>query len=492
MRFPMKPVFRRWSLLVLYILILNLCGLGRHGLLEPDEGRYANMALEILEPEHDWLEPTLSDVAHFDKPPLIYWMTGLSFSIFGVNETAARFPSFLGSLMALAGVALIAFRIYGERAAWWGVLVGATTLQFWALARLLSPDMLLCGLCTLAAGCCLSAGGGSRSWWWAAGAGLWTLAWWDKATACLVPLLALALSLHFTGRRDLLANLRPFRLLLVIIVLGSPWYLLMMERHEELKSFFFHRELAGRVIGHVDGRRGFPGFHFVAAIGLWLPWWPFALAKIATLPEMKGSRSWMERLRAVPFEFVAAFLVLVIFSLISSKLLTYTLTGVPWLAAGLGAAFKYEKFSLKGPKGLLLLSGAAFVGVVVFFLPKYENQLGVNSSTRKVIEVSKRMGAKTWVCDRFLPGIEFYGGESVYFLETPDQVQVSRSSGQAPGKHFKTRKDLAPLIECSGAGTWFVQSKPRVPDWEESLLAKHALPGSEPVAVGGFRLWRLK
>ncbi len=82
-------------------------------------------------------------------------MTGTSLAVFGVNEFAARLPSVVGSFLGLAGVALLAFRLHGEKAAWWACWFSPTTLQCWALARLLSPDMLLCGLCTLAAGCCL-------------------------------------------------------------------------------------------------------------------------------------------------------------------------------------------------------------------------------------------------------------------------------------------------------------------------------------------------
>lgn len=448
------------------------------------------MALEMLEPEHDWLEPTLSDVAHFDKPPLIYWITGASFRIFGPSEFSARLPSFLGALLGLAGVALIGLRIHGEKAAWWGVLSCATTLQFWALARLLSPDMLLCGLATLAAGCCLGGKSGSFRWW-SAGAALWTLAWWVKATACLVPLLALTLALLLAGRRDLLAMLRPVRLLIVILVLGSPWYLLMMERHVELEDFFLHRELAGRVTGHVDGRQGFFGFHFVAAIGLWLPWWPVALRSIVTNPLWKQAKDWRQRLQTVPFELVAALLILVVFSLISSKLVTYTLTGVPWLAVGLGAGLRHESFSLKSWKGGLLAAGAIFVVSVVFLLPRYEDQLGANSSTRNAVETSRAMGATTWICDRFLPGVEFYAGESVYYVNARDLKQVNESRGQLPDKHFKVPPDLAPLVKRANRGTWFVQSQPKSPVWEERFLARHVVPGTKPVVVGVFKLWRL-
>lgn len=490
--FSGDPGRLRWIALILYVLFLNLWGLGRHGLFEPDEGRYANMALEFLEPEHDRLEPTLSDVSHFDKPPLIYWMTGTSLAVFGVNEFAARLPSVVGSFLGLAGVALLAFRLHGEKAAWWGVLVFATTLQCWALARLLSPDMLLCGLCTLGAGCCLGGVSGSRFGWWCAGAILWSLAWWDKATACLVPLFALTVALHLSGRQDLLARLRPFRLFLTILILGSPWYVLMMVRHGELDGFFFHRELAGRVLGHVDGRSGFPGFHFVTAAVLWLPWWPLAVRGVLTSPGFKQSLCWKERLRSIPFEFIVALLVLTVFSFISSKLITYTVTGAPWLTAGIGGCLKNKRFSPMGLEGRLLVLGAVFVVAVVMVLPRFEASLGVNSSTRKVVETSRRLGGKTWICDRFLPGMEFYAGESVYYVNTESLVQVRDSPGQMPDKHFKTDKEVASLVASSGEGVWLVQSRKKAPNWISTLLeATEGVP-AEPVVVGDFKLWKLR
>lgn len=482
---------RWWIGLIIFVLFINLWGLGSHGLFEPDEGRYANMAVEFLEPEHDWLEPTLSDIAHFDKPPLIYWLTGTSLFLFGLNEFAARLPSFIGSLLMLGGVALIGFRLYGEKAAWWAVLICATTIQCWALARLLSPDMLLCGLCTLATGLCLNQTTG-RSWWWVLGALLWSAAWWDKATACLVPLLALTIALYLSHRRDLLASLRPFWLLLLILIIGSPWYLIMMDRHKELIDFFFHRELTGRIVGHVDGRKGFPGFHFVTAAMLWLPWWPVAIWKLRTTPAFHYSRNWRERLRAIPFEFVVALFVLTIFSCISSKLVTYTVTGVPWLAIGIGGYWKDRKFSFASSEAKLLISGLALLMVVIGVLPRIEANLGANSSARRVVEVSESRGAKAWICDRFLPGMEFYAGESVYYVDTNNLAQVDATSEQLSHRHFYSHHEIMALIDTLKDSVWLIQSHRSAPDWMKKVLAHFQTTEADSVRVGDFTLWRLK
>src|ERR1700677_2794361 len=167
--FPTAIRNKDWALLALFLMALLLFQLGGRGLNEPDEGRYANIAQENLETDHPWWDPQLSDVGHYDKPPLIYWVTALGFSLFGVNEWAARLPSLFGALLTLGGLGWAAARLYGPRVAWLTVLVAGTTLQIWALARFLSPDMFLTGWCTLAIAAWVETRRRRGAWGW------WTL-----------------------------------------------------------------------------------------------------------------------------------------------------------------------------------------------------------------------------------------------------------------------------------------------------------------------------
>src|SRR2546430_12453990 len=54
-------------------------------LMLPDEGRYVGVAWEMVR-SGDWLTPTLNGLPFFHKPPLFYWITAGSISVFGVNE----------------------------------------------------------------------------------------------------------------------------------------------------------------------------------------------------------------------------------------------------------------------------------------------------------------------------------------------------------------------------------------------------------------------
>ncbi len=55
--------------------------------IEPDESRYAQIALEMLQ-SGDYIVPRLNGQPYLDKPPLLYWATAASFGIFGTNELA--------------------------------------------------------------------------------------------------------------------------------------------------------------------------------------------------------------------------------------------------------------------------------------------------------------------------------------------------------------------------------------------------------------------
>jgi len=71
-------------LLAIYALIwfgtLNY----RH-LIPSDEGRYAEMAREMLV-TGDWVTPRYNSYQYFEKPPLQIWATAFAFKIFGIGD----------------------------------------------------------------------------------------------------------------------------------------------------------------------------------------------------------------------------------------------------------------------------------------------------------------------------------------------------------------------------------------------------------------------
>lgn len=77
------------------IAALRFISLGMYPLFDPTEGRYAEIGRKMLE-LNNWVTPFIEyNVPFWAKPPLSFWLTAISYKIFGVNDFAARLPSFL-------------------------------------------------------------------------------------------------------------------------------------------------------------------------------------------------------------------------------------------------------------------------------------------------------------------------------------------------------------------------------------------------------------
>ncbi|MDR1622472.1 MAG: glycosyltransferase family 39 protein [Synergistaceae bacterium] len=123
-------------------------GLGSYGLIDPDEGRYAEIAREMLE-TGDFVTPRLNYVEYFEKPVLHYWLTAAFFAVLGQNEFAARLTPVLCAL----GGAWLAFglarRRWGLDAGFYAAVVLSTGLLWFAIARLNILDMTVSFFITL-------------------------------------------------------------------------------------------------------------------------------------------------------------------------------------------------------------------------------------------------------------------------------------------------------------------------------------------------------
>src|SRR2546423_6430597 len=135
--------------LTVITLVTFFFGLGRLALLGPDEPRYAEIAREMFV-SGDWISPRLCGCLWFEKPALVYWMSGLGYRLFGVNELAARLPIATPATLTLLLVYFVTRRLASPRAAFIMALVLATCGMFIGYGRVTSPDMPLTAALTAA------------------------------------------------------------------------------------------------------------------------------------------------------------------------------------------------------------------------------------------------------------------------------------------------------------------------------------------------------
>lgn len=313
--------------------------LGAPGLMDPDEGRYAEIAREIFVLK-DWLVPHLNFFPYLEKPPLVYWLTALGFKLFGYNEWAARLPSAvsaLGGLFLAYGLGRV---IWGPGAAFLGAAVLATTAGYVALGRILTLDMTFSFLVNLGIGLGYLAlrQQQSRLWPWAYAA--LALAVLTKGPAALV-LAGLIwgcwVLIQHRHWKSLTSLIQPW-IWLLLIVLVLPWFVYLQWRIPEYFRFFILEQHFGRFL--TPAIHPEPFFYFgPVLLGLLLPW-------TFLLPWAVWG-GWRERDPDKDFLLIWAGVVLVFFSLSRGKLAPYVLPSLLPLALLLGGRLAVLSDSLR-------------------------------------------------------------------------------------------------------------------------------------------------
>src|SRR5215831_10762221 len=84
--------------------------------MDVDAAQYASISREMLS-NHQYLQVLYNRENYLDKPPLLFWLSVLSFKIFGVSTLAYKFPSFLFTLMGVYATYRLTKRFYNEQTA---------------------------------------------------------------------------------------------------------------------------------------------------------------------------------------------------------------------------------------------------------------------------------------------------------------------------------------------------------------------------------------
>jgi len=323
---PSAPAtLRAYDLAAVLALSLAVCmfHLGSFGLWEPDEARYAEIGREMLQ-SGNLLVPHLNYVAYVEKPPLLYWLTALSYWILGVSEFAARLPVALSAIAGILATYFFALRAFGRRHAILAGAILATTPLYALMAQVLTTDMTLTALVTIATFSLYLHWQEGGRWCWLAYVAMGLAVMTKGPVGAALPILSTLMWLAF--RRELRGAIARFRAipgLLITMLIAAPWFILMTIREPGFADFYFVGEHIRRVF-ETDYSHS-EAFYFyipVLAIGL-LPW--SLLVPFLT---------WRESARnpARGFCVVAAGVTVVAFSCSSAKLIPYVLPAVPPLA----------------------------------------------------------------------------------------------------------------------------------------------------------------
>jgi 4-amino-4-deoxy-L-arabinose transferase-like glycosyltransferase len=334
-----EPSWRR-DVVLLAVLFGALFAwrLGSAPLVNPDEGRYAEVPREMVA-GGDWVTPRLNGVPYFEKPPLMYWAVAASEQFLGPSEWSVRLAP---ALFAIAGI-MLAYgatrRIYGRDAGFWAAIVLGTSLLYITFVHLLGLDMAVSVLTSATLFCFILAvrekpGRTRRLLFW----GLYLAAALATLTkglmGFLIPGAVMFLWLLLLGEWK---RLRPMHLptgVILFLAVAAPWHVLVSRRNPEWAHFYFVHEHWERFFDKGHGRYQ-PFWFFIPIVILGLfPWTGFAWS--AFRDALAGG--WARRRDNAEAWFLAiwAGFIFLFFSKSQSKLIPYILPLFPPIAAIVG------------------------------------------------------------------------------------------------------------------------------------------------------------
>jgi len=336
-----KLVQRCWprhapSIIFLATLLLYGYRLSAPDLMERDEGRYAAVAREMLE-SRDFVTPRFNGFVYLAKPPMLHWLTALSFALLGRSEFATRFPCTLAAAAGAMLVYVMGRRMFGHREGLTAAAVLVSSMLWFGVGRMIRYDMLL----TIAVSAVL--------WWtWcgieeerrhafiaaAAAAGFGVLV--KGPIALALPGLIVLIYLTATRRLRVLAAVPWIPCLVVLALIVLPWSVLCERTNPGAVRFFLMHENLARAAGSMDVMHQQPWWFALASLLGGLFPWTFALLGALAQGVAGGKRREAGPGRACLFLWTWLAVTVAVFATSAIKLPPYILPAMPAAALLIG------------------------------------------------------------------------------------------------------------------------------------------------------------
>jgi 4-amino-4-deoxy-L-arabinose transferase-like glycosyltransferase len=391
-RLALSLVFSIW--LIFYFFP----GLNTLPLLEPDEGRNAEVAREMLR-GGDWITPHYNGYPYLDKPAPFFWMVAASFKAFGISEWAARLPSGLAAFATLLLIGLLARRMFGPEESVLAGLVLVTSPLFLIFSRQVIFDMTLTFLITAA----------FVLFWWEeskpdrrlivdlamfAAMGLATIT--KGPVGFLLPLLAILVYSILRGGMSRFKRLHWGLGLAAFFAVVLPWFIAVSVKNPDFPRYALWQESLVRFTTGSARRSGGVFYYLPVYLGGFFPW--SFLLLYAAFPLIKGWKALKEE-RNAPLAFLVSFVlvVFVFFTISRSKLPGYFLPALGPLSILTAHLWNVSRSRGTSRSPDWLIAGFAtivVVGLLMFIAPRLDHVQTVHARLAKkmpgsIIELAK-------------------------------------------------------------------------------------------------------
>lgn len=266
-------------------------------IMEVDSAQYASMAREMIE-RGNFLQVYDRGNDYLDKPPFIFWITALCYSVFGMGEFAFKFPAILFALLGILSIYRFTRIWYSERTAVLSAIILATTQGYYHFTNDVRTDVYLTNAVIAAIWLFSEQIRTNKGYYWIPAfvfVGIGMLA--KGPLGIVVP--ALAMGTHLLLKADLknifrwqwLAGLSIIALVLSPMLLGlyeqfdaQPYKIVNGRNAVSGIRFFFWEQSFGRITGENVWKNDSGPFFFVHSFAWsFLPWTLGVIGAIAFL-----------------------------------------------------------------------------------------------------------------------------------------------------------------------------------------------------------------
>jgi hypothetical protein len=358
---------RNWArdllLIALFLGIFYALWIGVYALITPDEGRYSEVAREMVA-SHDYITPRLNGVAFLDKPVLYYWLQASAIKLFGLKEWALRFwPAALGILCAL--MTYVAGRVvFNRRTGVIAALMLATSPLYYGGSHYANLDLEVASLVSDSLLCFLAAMNvPTQRWKNILLLGAYVFAGLAALTKGLIgivfPAMIIGTWIIILNRWRLLKNIHLLSGFVIFALITVPWYYLVQKANPEFFHYFFVTQQVSRFLTMQEfNSKAAVWFYAPIVLAGFFPWTVFLFQAIGrTL-----SSIWKDRQQHASELFLLLWLVMifVFFSVPRSKTVGYILPVFP--ACALLAA-NYLNAMWARPKAKGIYAALAFFAI---------------------------------------------------------------------------------------------------------------------------------
>ncbi|MCK3682622.1 glycosyltransferase family 39 protein [Maribellus sp. YY47] len=322
----------RYFILTAVVLVLIVIVASLPVPLLVNAAKYAQVGREILV-NHDWINLTIGGEAYDQKPPMLFWLAAVMFSVFGYSASAYKISVITVSLLGIYSTYRLGKFFYGKETGLLAALFWGTSLGYLHFHNDIHTDTMMVSFVVFSVWQFM-AYFKERKWYQfilgAVGVGLSMVT--KGPVGLLIPAFAVGASLLVHKQWRDIFNLRWLVAALIVGIIIIPALLGLFRQFglEGIKFYFWTNNM-GRVTGSYQGTNNDYSFYIHTSLYMLLPWTVFLV--VAMFDEIKSLvRLKKSEIKTVEVANIAAVVFFLgILSVAKQKNPHYMLSAIPFM-----------------------------------------------------------------------------------------------------------------------------------------------------------------